>query len=112
MITTNNKVLIDTKKSVNTIDSETLHKVILENGGSMSYHQISEHFGLISKDDLKIGTSLNSSIRGKIRSAWCGRKNKTTINPYQVSGKGQWFKMDITSTKMEGENKNIKSSVL
>ena len=71
MITTNNKVLIDTKKSVNTIDSETLHKVILENGGSMSYHQISEHFGLISKDDLKINGNLILSVIALIFSAIC-----------------------------------------
>ena len=63
-----------------------------EMGGSANYHQIAFRFGLISEDDFKVGVSLTSSERGKIRSAWkklCGKNATKSPRAFQIGGKGE-----------------------
>tara|TARA_R110002020_G_scaffold475407_2_gene709885 strand:- start:202 stop:636 length:435 start_codon:yes stop_codon:yes gene_type:complete len=75
-----------------TIEPLALFVYIQNVGGSANYHQIAFHFGLISEDDFKVGVSLTSSERGKIRNAWkklCGKNATKSPKAFQVNGKGE-----------------------
>ena len=60
--------------------------------GSANYLQIAYRFKLISEDDFKIGVSLTSSERNKIRSAWkklCGKNATKSPRAFSINGKGE-----------------------
>ena len=85
----------------------------MSNGGSASYHDISVEFGMLQKEDVKLGSPLNSSIRNKIRKAWVGYNGRGQgVNTYQVNGKGNHFKMVVGGNQMVGQKNNISSQVL
>ena len=113
MIVTDKKNKVNNGKSTKSIKSEDLHNFILSNGGSASYHEISVEFGLISQDDMNVGTPLNPSIRNKIRKSWIGYNGRgQKVDTYQINGKGKRFSMVVGGNQMVGEKKNISSQVL
>ena len=104
------------KNGGNVISGKGLVTFLIANGGSANYHQIAVEFKLIDKEDMEIGSPLNSSIRNSIRKGWKEASGKlVTKGEYEtftLEGKKGSFYVEGNGSEKVGENKDMNSKVL